>query len=205
MKRSPLWLLAFSLSALLVSVPEVAARNIFDQFSKAPTFTPPAGCVPRAQAYGVLARCERIIAPGHKFIADIDTAMGIAATTEFFVTDQVKDFKSYWQHDYPGKNLAFSSRVSTIVPGGNRPSHGTSCIEYSITELDNPTGNPPVQTLWRVEGLTCAWFVDNPKPGKATIEQFWLEVFDGYDPAKGQQPMESFDAIVRALFASVRL
>jgi hypothetical protein len=205
MKRPPLWLLAFSLSALFAGAPDAAARNIFKEFSKAPTFTPPAGCVPREQTYGVLSRCEMTIAPGHTFVAFIDTAMGIAATTEFFVTDQVKDFKSYWQHDYPGKNLAFSSRVSTIVPGGNRPSHGTNCIEYSITEIDNPTGNPPVETLWRVEGLTCAWFVDDPKPGKMTIEQFWLEVYDGYDPAKGQKPMESFDSIVRALFASVRL
>ena len=105
----------------------------------------------------------------------------------------MKDIKSYWQHDYPGKNLAFSSRVSTIVPGGNRPSHGTSCMEYSITELDSATGNPPVQTLWRVEGLTCAWLVDDPKPGKMTIEQFWLEAYDGYDPAKGQKPLESFE------------
>jgi hypothetical protein len=205
MKRPPLWLLAFSLSALFAGAPDAAARNVFKEFSKAPTFTPPAGCVPREQTYGVLSRCEMTIAPGHTFVAFIDTAMGLAATTEFFVTDQVKDFKSYWQHDYPGKNLAFSSRVSTIVPGGNRPSHGTNCIEYSIAELDNATGNPPVQTLWRVDGLTCAWLVDNPKPGKMTIEQFWLEVYDGYDPAKGQKPMESFDSIVRELFASVRL
>ena len=205
MKPLPPWLLALSLSALLASAPPAAAENVFDDFSKAPTFTPPAGCIPVRQTYGVLSRCEGTIEPGHTFIADLDTAMGMAATTEFFVTDQVKDFKSYWQHDYPGKNLAFSSRVSTIVPGGNRPSHGTNCIEYSITESDHPTGNPPVETLWRVEGLTCAWFVDDPKPGKMTIEQFWLEVYDGYDPAKGQKPMESFDSIVRALFASVRL
>lgn len=62
-----------------------------------------------------------------------------------------------------------------------------------------------MQTLWHVEGLTCAWLVDHPKPGKMTIEQFWLEVYDGYDPEKGQKPMESFDSIVRNLFASVRL
>jgi hypothetical protein len=198
-------LLALSLSSQSALAPSAAARNVFDDFTKAPTFTPPAGCIPTEQTYGVVSRCEKTIEPGHTFVAPIDTAMGVAATTEFFVTDQVKDFKSYWQHDYPGKNLAFSSHVSNIVPGGNRASHGTNCIEYSITELDNPTGNPPVQTLWRVEGLTCAWFVDDPKPGKATIEQFWLEASDGYDPAKGQKPMESFDSIVRKLFVSVRL
>jgi hypothetical protein len=205
MKRPTLLLLAFSLPALFAGVPDVAARNIFTEFSKAPTFTPPAGCVPREQTYGVLSRCEKTIEPGHTIVVIIDTAMGIAATTEYFVADQVNDFKSYWQHNYPGKNLAFSSRVSMIVLGGNRPSHGTNCIEYSITELDNPAGNPPVQTLWRVEGLSCAWFVDNPQPGKPTIEQFWLEASEGYDPAEGQKPMDSFDSVVRALFASVRL
>jgi len=205
MKRPPLWLLAFSLSALFACVPDVAARNIFKEFSRAPTFTPPAGCIPRQQTYGVLSRCEKPIAPGRTLVALIDTAMGALTTTETFVTDHVAEIKSYWQHDYPGKNLAFSSHVSNIVPSGNLPSHGTNCMEYSITELDNATGNPPVQTLWRVEGLTCAWFVDEPKPGKLTIELFWLEAYDGYDPAKGQKPMESFDSIVRALFASVRL
>ena len=205
MKPMPPSLLALSLSALFAFAPPAAANNVFDNFSKAPTFTPPAGCIPNQQTYGVLSRCKMTVAPGHTFVALIDTAMGAAATTEFFVTDQVKDFKSYWQHDYPGKNLAFSSHVSTIVPGGNRPSHGTDCMEYSITELKEATGNPPVQPLLRVEGLTCAWFVDNPAPGKMTIELFWLEAYDGYDPSSGQKPMESFDSIVRALFASVRL
>jgi len=205
MKLLPPSLLALALSAPFAFAPPAAARNVFADFSKAPTFTPPAGCIPVQQTYGVLSRCEKPIAPGRTFVVLIDTAMGALTTTKIFVTDHVAEIKSYWQHDYPGKNLAFSSRVSTIVPGGNRPSHGTNCMEYSITELDNPTGNPPVQTLWRVEGLTCAWFVDDPKPGKLTIELFWLEAYDGYDPAKGQKPMESFDSIVRALFASVRL
>ncbi len=199
-------LLALSLSVLFALAPPAAARNVFADFSKAPTFTPPAGCIPVQQTYGVVSRCEKRIAPGRTFVVNIDTATGVAATTEFFVTDQVADFKSYWQGGYPGKNLAFSSHVSDIVPGGKRPSHGgTRCMEYSITELDNPTGNPPAQTLWRIEGLTCVWFVDHPATGKRTIEQFWLEAYDGYDPAKGQKPMESFDSIVRALFASVRL
>lgn len=205
MKPRLLSWLALALSALFALALPAAANNVFTDFSKAPTFTPPAGCIPVRQTYNVVSRCEGGTESGHRFIADLDTAMGIAATTEFFVTDQVKDFKSYWQNDYPGKNLAFSSHVSNIVPGGNRPSHGTNCIEYSITELDNPKGNPPVRTLWRVEGFTCAWFVDHPKPGKMTIEQFWLEVYDGYDPEKGQKPMESFDSMVRAVFASVRL
>ncbi len=196
---------ALSLSALFAFAPPAAANNVFDDFSKAPTFTPPAGCVPVQQTYGVLSRCEKPIAPGRTFVALIDTAMGALTTTEIFVTDHVAEIKSYWQHDYPGRNLAFSSHVSNIVPGGSRPSHGTSCVEYSITEQDNATGNPPAQTLWRVEGLTCAWFVDNPRPGKMTIELFWLEAYDGYDPASGQKPLESFDSIVRALFASVRL
>jgi len=53
--------------------------------------------------------------------------------------------------------------------------------------------------------LTCAWRVENPAPGKPTIEIFWLEAYDEYTPSIGQKPMESFDSIVRALFASARL
>ena len=204
-KSLPPSLLALALSVLFAFAPPAAARNIFKQFSKAPTFTPPAGCVPREQTYGVLSRCEKPIAPGRTFVALIDTAMGAATTTEIFVTGHVDDIKSYWQHDYPGKNLAFSSHVSDIVPGGNLPSRGTRCMEYAITELDAAVGDPQAQTVWRVAGLTCAWLVDDPQPGAPTIELFWLEAYDGYDPAKGQKPLESFDSIVRALFASVRL
>ena len=65
MKPLPLWLLAFLLSALFAGAPDAAARNVFKEFSKAPTFTPPAGCVPREQTYGVLSRCEMTLAPGH--------------------------------------------------------------------------------------------------------------------------------------------
>ena len=70
-------LLALSLSALLGS--DAVARNIITGFSKAPTFTPPAGCVPRDHTYGVLSACEKSIEPGRKIIVSIDTAAGFFA------------------------------------------------------------------------------------------------------------------------------
>ena len=171
-------LFALSLSVQFALTPNAVARNIFDDFTKAPTFTPPTGCIPTEQTYGVVSRCEKTIEPGRTFVAVIDTAVGWAASTEFFATDQVADIKSYWTRDYPGKNLAFSSKISAIVPG-NAPPSGTNCMEYSIAELENATGDRPQQAMLRVEGLTCAWRVANPGSGKPTIELFWLEAHAG--------------------------
>jgi len=197
-------LFALSLSVQFALTPNAVARNIFDDFTKAPTFTPPTGCIPTEQTYGVVSRCEKTIEPGRTFVAVIDTAVGWAASTEFFATDQVADIKSYWTRDYPGKNLAFSSKISAIVPG-NAPPSETNCMEYSIAELENATGDRPQQAMLRVEGLTCAWRVANPGSGKPTIELFWLEAHEEYIPSIGQRPLGSFDLIVRELFASARL
>ena len=210
MKPRPPSLLALSLSALFAFAPNAAARNIFKEFTKAPTFTPPAGCIAREQTYGVLSRCEKTIEPGRSFIVLIDTAVGwfksdAARNSEIFVTDHVAEIRAYWAHDYPGKNLVFSSRASDVVPG-NAPSHGTNCMEYSITiEIEKTIDERRVPAVLRVEGLTCAWRVDVPAAGKPNVELFWLEAYDEYAPSIGQKPMESFDSIVRELFASVRL
>ena len=194
-------LLPLSLSALLAFAPSAAARNIFNFFTKAPTFTPPAGCMAKEQTYGVLSRCEKTIAPGRTFTAVIDTAIGVYPSSEDFVTDHVSDIKSYWQHDYEGKNVSFSSKVSDVVPG-NAPPQGANCMEYSITETEKVSGE---EAVLRVEGLTCAWRVEPPVPEKQNVELFWLEAYDEYVPSIGQKPMESFDPIVRTLFASVRM
>ena len=67
-KPLPLSLLALSLSALFAFGPNAAARNIIEGFTKAPTFTPPVGCIPRMQTYGVLSNCEKTIEPGRNFV-----------------------------------------------------------------------------------------------------------------------------------------
>jgi len=208
-KPLPLSLLALSLSALFAFGPNAAARNIIEGFTNAPTFTPPDGCTPRMQTYGVLSRCEKTIEPGRTFVALIDTAAGWfnsdeTRSSEIFVTDHVAEIRAYWKQDHPGKNLAFSSRASDVAPG-NAP-HGTKCMEYSITiEIENSIDERPVPVVLRVEGLTCAWRVEGAAAGKQNVELFWLEAYDEYAPSIGQKPMESFDLIVRNLFASVRL
>ncbi len=196
---------------LLASAPDAAARNIFEDFSRVPTFTPPAGCIPTGQTYGVLSRCEKTIEPGRTFLALIDIGMDWFGANpsgdaiEIFVTDQVEEIGTYWKQDYPGKNFAFSSKVSDVTPG-NAPSRGTKCMEYSIAiEIEGTTGGQPVPAVTRIEGLTCAWRVEGGAPGKPNIEIFWLEAHDEYAPSLGQKPMESFALIVRELFASVRL
>jgi len=149
MKPLPPALLALALSALLASAPNAAARNVFKDFTTAPTFTPPAGCIAREQTYGVLSRCEKTIEPGRTFTAVIDTAVGWGGSSEDFVIDQVNEIKSYWQHDYPGgKNLVFSSKVSAIVPG-NAPRE-TSCMEYSIAIDIAAINGRPVPAVQRV-------------------------------------------------------
>lgn len=196
-------LLALALLALVVLGPGAAARNVIEGFTKAPTFTPPAGCVPKQETYGVTSRCEQTLDPGRTFIVLIDVAAGAFATSETFARDQASDIKGYWQEAYPGK-VAFSSKASGIVPG-NAP-QGTRCYEYAITaETEQTIEQQSVPTVSRVAGLTCAWPVENPAPGKWTIEVFWLEAYDEYAPSRGQNPMPSFDAMVRELFASARL
>ena len=189
-------LLALSVLALVAFCPDAATRNVFEGFSKAPTFTPPAGCMPREQTYGVLSKCETDIAPGRGFVAVIDTAVGWFVGEKVFVTDHVAEIKAYWAHEYPPDKLTFSSKASDMVPG-NAPPGATLCIQYSMTGK--------TETVLHIEGLTCAWRVENPAAGQQNVELFWLEAYDEYTPSKGQQPMPSFDLIVRDLFASARL
>ena len=116
----------------------------------------------------------------------------------------MEEIKSYWENDYSGeKTLVFVTYLQ-VTSAGDLPEEGTECREYSIRELDDPTGNPPVQTLWHINGLTCAWYVEYPKT-EATIELFWLEIHDGFDPGSGQTPLASLDAVVRNVFASARM
>lgn len=69
-------------------------------------------------------------------------------------------------------------------------------MEYSVMAKTE-------KEIQQVEGLACAWPVEKPKAGKWTVESFWLEANDTYGPS--QQPMASFDAVVRDLFLSARL
>src|SRR5262245_19482574 len=90
--------LAFLLLALLTVGTNAAAGNVFDGFTKAPTFTPPVGCTPKEQTYGVLSRCEKTIEPGRTFVALIDTAVGFfktdkAQNTQIFVDDHVAEIR----------------------------------------------------------------------------------------------------------------
>lgn len=196
----------FMLSLLALSAlgPSAAARNIIEGFSRAPTFTPPDGCVAREQTYGVLSRCEKTIEPGRTFVVLIDTAAGSGATSEEFVTDHVAEIRAYWTEQRQRKNVAFSSRASDVVPA-NAPGHLTNCMEYSITvETEKATGGQSVATVSRVEGLTCAWAADpsaHSGHGNWNVEIFWLEAYDEYAPSIGKKPMQSFDLIVRELFS----
>jgi hypothetical protein len=202
--------LAFLLLALLTVGTNAAAGNVFDGFTKAPTFTPPVGCTPKEQTYGVLSRCEKTIEPGRTFVALIDTAVGFfktdkAQNTQIFVDDHVAEIRAYWMEAFPGNKVDFFSRTSDVTPG-NPPSHGTDCREYSIAvAIGKVTDQQPASRVERVEGLTCAWRVDGAAPGSANVELFWLEAYDDYAPALGQKPMGSFDQIVKDLFASARL
>jgi hypothetical protein len=196
---------AFLILALFASAPDAAARNIFDGFTKAPTFTPPEGCEPVEHAYGVLARCEKKIEPGRTFVALVDVAVGWGVGTKRFVDDQVAEIKAYWQQYAPGNQFAFTSKPSEILPA-NAPAEGTECREYSISiEFDKKTAEQTATHVEHVEGLTCAWFVEKPANGKPNVELFWLEAYDGFKPQLGQKPMESFDLIVKELFQSIRL
>jgi len=206
------WLASLVALSLLVSFalgPNAGARNIFEGFTKQPTFTPPVGCIPREETYGVVSACQKTIEPGRTFDVVVDTAVGWMngepRNSEVFVNDHVAEIKAYWMQHYSRNKLSFSSRASNVVPA-NAPALGTNCVEYSIGgEVDRTVEKRPVPLVFRIEGLTCAWRVERPAAGKPNIELFWLEAYDDYAPSIGQKPMESFDMIVRELFASARL
>lgn len=191
--------------AVLTCSDTSVAKNTFSGFSLAPTFSPPPTCVPADTNYGLLSRCEQAISPGHGLFVYVDTVTGAGTTTKIFVDDHVQEISSYWKNNYAGKLVSFSSRHSKLSPGGHKPAKGTECREYNLNEVDDPAGDPPTQVHWRIAGLTCAWYVEHPDPDGMTIELFWLEVHEGYDPAKGAKPIKTFDAVARDVFRSVQL
>ncbi|MFO1055466.1 MAG: tetratricopeptide repeat protein [Dongiaceae bacterium] len=203
---------------VLTTVPDAAADNIFEDFAKAPTFTPPEGCVARSQAYGVVSRCVREFGPGHVLVVSVDTAIGFGSDAESFVDDEVGEIKSYWQENYRQNDLRFSSRISDIAPPG-APARGASCREYSIAlEIDRGAHDDldrksvadarrakAPRAVLRTEGLACAWQVNAAAPSRHDVEAFWLEVAEQYPSAPDRGERDSFDAVVRQVLRSVRL
>jgi hypothetical protein len=205
-KLLPSSLLALSTLALVAFVPNVTAqRVVLEGFTRAPTFTPPAGCIPSRWTYGVVSYCAKTIDRGRDFWVSINTAAGwVGGDAAFFVKDHVAEARAWWREKYPRNYLTFSSKISDVVPR-NAP-QGTSCIEYSISvEGAKAIGGQSVLVKQRVEGLTCAWRVGRHAGGNWDVELFWLEAGDEYAPSLAQKPMGSFNVIVRKLFASVRL
>jgi len=191
---SPLvWLLG--LAALLMPAGDASGVFTIEGFSRPPTFTAPAGCIGDEQAYDVMAHCTKSLEPGHEFTVRIDTSVGAGyVDSAEFVLDRVEVARQWWRENFPVK-ARFSSKASDIVPS-NAPSHRTICMEYSVMAKTE-------KEIQHVEGLACAWPVEKPKAGIWTVESFWLEANDTYGPS--QQPMASFDAVVRDLFLSARL
>jgi hypothetical protein len=61
---------------LFTSAWKAWALNVFEGWDKAPTFTPPSGCIPSVQNYGVTAQCVMTLKPGRRFFVSIDAARG---------------------------------------------------------------------------------------------------------------------------------
>ena len=197
MAKKPLSLLAWplGLAALLMPAGDASGVATIEGFSRPPTFTAPAGCIGDEQAYDVMAHCTKSLEPGHKFTVRIDISVGVGyVDSAEFVLDRVEVARQWWRENFPVK-ARFSSEASDIVPS-NAPSHRTICMEYSVMAKTE-------KEIQHVEGLACAWPVEKPKAGKWTVESFWLEANDTYGPS--QQPMASFDAVVRDLLLSARL
>jgi hypothetical protein len=158
----------------------------------------------------VLSKCEKQTESGRKFDVLVDTSVGWfyiepSQRNQIFASDHVAEIEEWWKEAYPHNNLSFSSRASDFAPA-NAPEHGTACFEYSIAvEVGQRIEDRIAPSMWRIEGLTCAWSVPDPEAGKPNVELFWLEVSDIYVPSLGHEPMEDFDGIVRRVFASARL
>lgn len=197
MAKKPLSLLAWplGLAALLMPAGDASGVATIEGFSRPPTFTAPAGCISDEKAYDVMAHCTKSLEPPHEFTVRIDTSVGVGyVDSAEFVLDRVEVARQWWRDNFSSK-AHFSSKASDIVPS-NAPSHGATCMRYSVVAKIE-------KEIQRVEGLACAWPVDKPKAGQWTIESFWLEANDTYGPS--QQPMASFDAVVRDLLSSARL
>ena len=190
------------LSALLGSA---EARNNFSDFTKAPTFDPPEGCVPTATNYNVVAQCEIEISIGRYFWASMDTAVGSFQKQEpeeakEWAHDHVEEAKAWWRDNYP--QAVFTSEESPINPQGAPPT-GIECFRYSVS-VDGAKDEASGELVnSRVEGLTCAWLVENPKEGKPTVELFWLEAFDVYTDE--QRPLQNFQDLAKKIFNSARI
>ena len=203
-------LVAAILTAGVAFAPCSAARNVIAGFTKAPTFTPPAGCAPNMETYGVVSGCSKMVEPGHPLSVLIDTAVVLSANDlDWVIDDQVKDIRTYWRDNFSQKKLVFSSRKSGIVPR-NAPPDGASCREYSVTvevEKDVLEGAnaPRLPVVSHTEGLTCAWRAKVKAPVQHDFEIFWLEVTDEYIPLLRQEPAWNYDTVVRDVFGSARL
>jgi hypothetical protein len=197
MAKKPLSLLAWplGLAALLMPAGDASAVTTIEGFSRPPTFTAPAGCIGDEKAYDVMAHCTKSLELGHEFTVRIDTSVGWGyVDSAEFVLDRVEVARQWWRENFPGK-ASFSSKAADIVPS-NAPSHKTICMQYSVMAKTE-------KEIQHVEGLACAWPVEKPKAGKWTLESFWLEANDTYGPS--QEPMASFDTLVRDLLLSSRL
>src|SRR6185437_11372647 len=115
-------LLVAVLAATLAFGPGAAGRNVIAGFTKAPTFTPPADCIPNMQTYGVTSGCAKMVEPGHPLSVLIDTAGVLSANDlDWVIDDQVKDIRTYWTDNFSKKKLVFSSRKSGFVPHNAPP------------------------------------------------------------------------------------
>lgn len=155
MLRSPV-LSIVSLAALLGNA---EARNIFSDFTKAPTFDPPPDSVPTEIHYGVMAQCEIKLFDGRVFWASMNTSVGwfkkrTPEDAKEFVRDHVAEAKAWWRDVYP--KSTFTSEESPIEPKGAPPS-GIECFHYRV-QVDGvqDSEQPNVLLNTRMEGLTCA-------------------------------------------------
>ena len=91
-----------------------------------------------------------------------------------------------------------------MSPTSRAPPTGIECFRYKVrVDGVQDTEKPDIHWNTRVEGLTCAWHVENPKEGKPTIELFWLEAFDVYNDK--QEPLPNFEKLTTKIFASARI
>lgn len=205
-RASVIPLLIAVLLAILEPSDDAEARNTFDYFTKAPTFDPPENCVPGDTHYGVLAECIIRRPNGANFWASMDTAVGwfqeeAPDDAKRFARDHVAEAKDWWKANYP--KASFTSEESSLKPAG-APKSGIDCFRYSI-KVANAPDDQDQNVFWNteVEGLACAWQVENPKPGKQTIELFWLEIFDAHHSQ--DKPLSNFQDLADRIFSSTRI
>jgi hypothetical protein len=205
-RASVIPLLIAVLPMILAPSDTARARNSFDYFTKAPTFDPPENCEPGGTHYGVLAECIIRRPNGANFWASMDTAVGWFQEegpddAKRFARDHVAEAKDWWNANYP--KVDFRSEATTLKPTG-APKTGIDCFRYSI-KVENVPDDQDQNVFWttQVEGLACAWRVEERKPGKQTIELFWLEVFDSHHSQ--EKPLPNFQDLASQIFRSTRI